>query len=421
MRWSNWSKTCSCVPKQYLEPSSLSEIQETLLTLKQSSLSLKVAGFGHSVMPIACSDDILISLRKMSGLKDYDEQSHVVTFWAGTSLKEVVKILRDKKRAITNIPVIGDVTLAGLIATGSHGTGLGLRSLMESLTSMELMTSDGTVHTFTGEQLNAARVHLGVLGIVVSISFQTLPEFGVLVTTERMPWKKLMADLEGLLPENPNLQFYYLPHTEEGMVTNFQETDHPWISLPDTVAAVPFLAKCRYELAERINGLAPYFNRRQVKTFPQEEQILRWDQAYIFQKELPLLFGCEYAISLEDSPSALSEMKQFADQQKYTSSMVWHIRFGSAEQGWLSPAYARDSAYISVYVYYKSTRLDYLKNMERILCRYQGRPHWGKWSDQTKEYFQSVFPKWSDFCSFRRELDPEGRFLNPMTKKIFIR
>ncbi len=51
--------------------------------------------------------------------------------------------------------------------------------------------------------------------------------------------------------------------------------------------------------------------------------------------------------------------------------------------------------------------------------KHGGRPHWGKLNTLGREDFRKLYPRWDDFAAVRRELDPQGRFLNDYLRKLF--
>ena len=82
------------------------------------------------------------------------------------------------------LPNLGDIdaqTVAGAIATGTHGTGARHRGLADQVRALELVTADGAVRTCSpsenAEVFAAARVGLGALGVLVSVTLQTVPAF----------------------------------------------------------------------------------------------------------------------------------------------------------------------------------------------------------------------------------------------------
>ena len=60
-----------------------------------------------------------------------------------------------------------------------------------------------------------------------------------------------------------------------------------------------------------------------------------------------------------------------------------------------------------------------LSDFEELGIKYNGRPHWGKEFNVGSEYFRSVYPLWDEFLKLREEMDPNGRFMNPMLRELF--
>jgi FAD/FMN-containing dehydrogenase len=56
--------------------------------------------------------------------------------------------------------------------------------------------------------------------------------------------------------------------------------------------------------------------------------------------------------------------------------------------------------------------------IQPIFRRHGGRPHWGKLNSLTTKDFASLYPRWNDFVSLRRQMDPEGRLMNSYLKGI---
>ena len=48
-----------------------------------------------------------------------------------------------------------------------------------------------------------------------------------------------------------------------------------------------------------------------------------------------------------------------------------------------------------------------------------GRPHWAKQSNLVKKDYIKLYPKFEDFVSLRKKLDPNDIFMNEFLRKIF--
>ena len=112
-------------------------------------------------------------------------------------------------------------------------------------------------------------------------------------------------------------------------------------------------------------------------------------------------------------------MREALESQHHEVFFPIEVRFIKADDIWLSPFYQRDTCSIAVHRYFDEDFTPFFKTIEPILRKYQGRPHWGKLNTLVAEDFRNLYPRWNDFAEVRRELDPDGRFLNPYLKALF--
>ncbi|MEE6516073.1 hypothetical protein FKM82_025279, partial [Ascaphus truei] len=76
---------------------------------------------------------------------------------------------------------ISDVAAAGVIGTGTHNTGIHHGILATQVVTLTMMTASGDIvecsESVNAEIFQAGRVHLGSLGVILSITFQCKPAF----------------------------------------------------------------------------------------------------------------------------------------------------------------------------------------------------------------------------------------------------
>ena len=61
----------------------------------------------------------------------------------------------------------------------------------------------------------------------------------------------------------------------------------------------------------------------------------------------------------------------------------------------------------------------YLRAVDRLLGEFDARVHWGKLHFLTPEQLAERYPESARFIAIRRELDPEGVFLNDHLRPLF--
>lgn len=170
--WRNWSGAQAARPGEVARPATEAEVVETVTRAAEAGLHVKTVGAGHSFSGVAVTDGVLISLDELSGVVNVDREAMEVTFLAGTRLRDVPRLLRPHGLALANQGDVDPQSLAGAIATSTHGTGLGFTGLAGMVRRQRIVTAEGTVHDVgPGDELfELGRVHLGALGVVTRVT-----------------------------------------------------------------------------------------------------------------------------------------------------------------------------------------------------------------------------------------------------------
>src|SRR3954467_11910413 len=210
MPWANWSGAQSCTPRQVLHPDSEAEIAEIV---KRGEGPIRVAGTGHSFTDIVLTDGVLLHLDRMASLTRVE--GDVAHAQAGMTLHALGPALAAHGLALENQGDIDAQTVAGALATGTHGTGATYRNLSANVVGMRLVDGRGDLVELTDpEDLKAARVSIGALGVVTEVSIRCVPLFGLRRIDERRPLSEVMERLAELVAGHDHLEFFAFPHTD---------------------------------------------------------------------------------------------------------------------------------------------------------------------------------------------------------------
>ena len=127
----------------------------------------------------------------------------------------------------------------------------------------------------------------------------------------------------------------------------------------------------------------------------------------------------EYAVPAAAGPEALLELREL--MRRHPPEILCPVEYRSlaADDVWLSPACGRDSVTLSVHQGAGLPFEAFFRDAEAVFRNHAGRPHWGKWHRCDAETLAGLYPHWEDFHAVRREVDPQGRFLNPYLKELF--
>ncbi len=322
-----------------------------------------------------------------------------------------------------NLPDINKQSLAGAISSGTHGTGAEIRAIHGQVHSFRLATADGRVlecdPSTNADLFAAARVGIGAFGILTEVTLRNSPLKRVERNVWLQPIEDTMRDWPALQASHRNVEFYYLPFTGMSAVITHDETDAEATPRPPTQDndAVMHLKALRDWL-----GWSPSLRRkvaRQVLRSLKPEKVVA-ESWQLLSNERPIRFNeMEYHLPREAQLSALGEVIEAIETGRPDVFFPIEARVIKQDDAWLSPFYERDCGSIAVHAFYKDDYSFLFEVVEPILRRHGGRPHWGKLNSLKFADFTALYPRFSDAAKIRRDLDPEGRFLNPYLKGVF--
>jgi FAD-linked oxidoreductase len=411
--WKNWSGVQSSYPAARWAPASEDELSSSLA---ERAGPIRVVGSGHSFMPLVPTAGTLITLDGMTGLIAHHARTHRATFHAGTRLGDVGPALAVIGQEMPNLPDINKQSLAGAIATGTHGTGRQFKAIHGEVTAMRLIAANGEIidcsPTARREVFDAARVGLGAFGVVTRVELQNRPLARVLKRTYVAQLDEAIEHWPQLVALHRNVEFYAVPFTGLASVITCNETDRPIQPRgPDRDTEGLMSLKQLRDLFGFSNGLRRRLAQSAMADMPPEEAV---DEGWkLLSNDRPVRFNeIEYHFPLETQARALRETIAAIEDHRPDVFFPIEVRVIGADDAWLSPFHERVSGSIAVHAYYKDDHRFFFDLIEPIFRRHGGRPHWGKLNSLREADFAALYPRWRDAMAVRRELDPEGRFLN---------
>jgi L-gulono-1,4-lactone dehydrogenase len=427
--WRNWVGDQSCSPASVERPSSCEELIETVRANAAAGRTLHVAGSGHSFTEAAMTDDVMIRIESLDRVLDLDPESGRVRVEAGIRLADLNEGLHQHGRALENLGDIDRQTLAGAISTATHGTGAKLRNISAQVEAVELVTADGELRSIgadSPDELLAARVGLGALGAIYSVTLRTLPAFTLHRVDKPRPLAEVIARFDELAEANDHFEFFVFPHTETALTIERNRSDlapkprgavKTWAS---DVLIENTIGDLALRLTRRRPSMIPRLSRGAAKMMSQGERL---DRSYrIFANERRIRFTeMEYCLPRERAPEALRRVLDLISRRRFEVAMPIECRVVAADDALLSPSHERTSSYIAVHQYQGMEWRPYFEAVEGIMNEYEGRPHWGKRHFQTHETLAGRYPRWQDFQAVRERLDPDRAFRNEYTERVLGR
>jgi FAD-linked oxidoreductase len=433
VHWQNWAGLESAEPRDVRRPASVDEVVEAVVDARRDGSTVKMVGSGHSFTGIAAPRDTMLLPQQLSGIIGVDRDAMTVTAYAGTQLKVLNSELERLGLSLHNMGDIAEQTLAGAVSTGTHGTGGVVAGLAAQLAGLQLVTGTGDVVDASREEnpdvFETARVGLGALGILTTVTFAVEPLFLLEAHEQPMSWDEALGSFDEMVAESHHCDMYWFPHTDRLLTKRNTRLDadvseaeplprvRGWVDdelLTNTVFGALTAA------ANRAPGVIPRMNQVSARVLSPRTYS---DVAHrVFTSPRRVVFReMEYAVPREAGLDALREARRVVDSSDWRISFPVEIRVAAADDVPLSTAYGRDSFYLAFHTHHRSdwrTHTSYLEAMERVMRDHDGRPHWGKLHTRTAADLAPAYPRFADFLALRDRLDPDRVFANDYLLRV---
>jgi FAD-linked oxidoreductase len=424
--WTNWAGNQSCAPTAIRRPTSEGELVAIVKEAAASGTRVKCVGAGHSFTPIACTDGVLVDLSSYGRVLGHDAETRTVTVQAGISLSALSDELDQRGLALENMGDIAYQSIAGATATATHGTGWHFGNISSRIVGMRLIAGDGSIVEATAEEnpevLAAARVGIGALGIVSTVTIEASKAFRLHAIEEPMRVDEILGDFDGYMSSADHVEFYWVPHTAWALTKRNRRTDEPAVPRGKVKEVVNdlLLTNVGFGALCRIGRRRPSWIPKMAKILPSTGRVEytdRSDRVFTSPRKVKF-YEMEYAIPRDAIPEALNRVRALVDEAGIQLSFPVEVRVVAPDDIPLSTAEGRATGYIAVHVYQGTAYDTYFQGVERIMTSYGGRPHWGKMHFQGHEALAERYPRWDEFQAVRRRLDPEGRFTNQYLERV---
>jgi len=422
-RWRNWAGNQRTDPVRTVAAHDTGEVVAAVKDAARDGLRLKAIGSGHSFTAIAVPDDVAVRAPSDPRLLQVDATG-LATVPAGMTLRTLNPLLWARGWALPNLGDIDAQTVAGAIATGTHGTGARHRGLADQVRALELVTADGAVRSCSPSEnadvFAAARVGLGALGILVSVTLQTVAAFRLHAIEAARPLEGALELFDG---EDDHVEFYWFPHTDVAATkrNNPTDADGPTRGRVSEWVGDELIGNGAFALVSRLGAaapsLVPRLNRFAAGQFAHSEYVDRSYRVFTSPRRVRFL-EMEYAVPRAALPDAFAGLRRVVQRHGQAVTFPVEVRVAAADDIPLSTAAGRDSAYLAVHVHRSEPHEAYFGAIEAVMRDLDGRPHWGKLHTRTAADLRSAYPGFDAFVALRDRLDPERRFGNAHLERV---
>ncbi|MEU7471116.1 D-arabinono-1,4-lactone oxidase [Streptomyces sp. NPDC044984] len=409
----NWAGNITYAAKELHRPHSANALQN----LVAGSSRVRVLGSGHSFNEIVepGEDGVLLSLDALPPEIDVDTTARTVRVGGGVRYAELAREVHRHGLALANMASLPHISVAGSVATGTHGSGVGNGPLASSVRAVEMVVADGSRGRFTQGVTNlfgGVVTSLGALGVVTALTLGLEPAFEVeqRVFTE-MPLEGLdQATFEAVMSAAYSVSLFTdwrAPGFRQVWVkrrTDQPLPDFPWAA-PATEKMHPVPGMPAVNCTEQFGVPGPWHER--LPHFRAE-----------FTPSSGAELQSEYLMPRESALAALHAL----DGIRETVAPVLQtceVRTVAADDQWLGPSYGRDTVAVH-FTWIEDTRavLPVVRRVEEALAPFDARPHWGKVFTTPAAELRARYPRMNDFRNTVDDLDPRRKFTNAFVRDV---
>ena len=393
-QWTNWVGNQSFTPARHAMPRSEDEVAALVREAAAQGMGVRCVGAGHSFTPVHQTDGLLLDLSALSGVVSADPARRRAVARAGTPIHGFYEPLWERGLALRNQGDIDDQHIAGAVATATHGSGIGNTCFSGVVRGVSLVTPDGTIRHIGEDEprlLRAAQVSVGTLGVMTDLELEVAEAYRLSEQIDVWPWQEVMDRWDELVHGHRHFGFFWMPSEESAALYNIEGhgamTDRCYVKIYDE--ATP----------DQPDSAEPG---------------RRTDRCYRIYPMVydPNFHELEYFVPLERGPEALAAMRELMLASLPDSVYPLEVRTVGPDEAFLSPNYKTATTVISVSGTPGTDYWDYLRSVDALLAQFDARVHWGKLHFMNSERLHALYPEADEFIAVRRELDPEGVFLN---------
>jgi FAD/FMN-containing dehydrogenase len=452
--WQNWSGNLSSHPARVFHPRSRRAIVEIVRRARSEGRKIRVTGSSHSFSPLVPTDDFLVynSAMRAVSVDKSDPARPLVTVESGATGADALAVMTPAGVALPTNVVLQSVTYGGLIAAGCHGSGWENPTLSDLVESMDIVDASGTVRTYSeaevgAEVMNAARLNLGLFGIIDRMTLRAVPVFNVRhVDRTDLTMSAVLEDLAEIVTSHDYADLFWWPFNDRIWLKTYDRTTDPVTLRPGQEAQeklVDFLGVLAgvrfYQWLLTHPSATPEVSRLLFRLLTNRDVVEPVSNAIHYQDYIERIkvANAEFAIPVTSDFQDVKQVWQtvvdmtsaLADAGRYPFNLTLNARFIRNSESLLSPAFGNEhTCFIEVLSYAPTPGWeDFSAAVAQEWMKLPGaRPHWPKEFQQIPgiiPYLRGALGEnLRRFLAIREELgvDPDRMFVNPYLNTVLF-
>ncbi|KAI9358000.1 hypothetical protein DFJ73DRAFT_794181 [Zopfochytrium polystomum] len=443
-----------CQPAEIRYPANVDDVVAAVKDAIARNQTIRGFAAGHSTNRILCADGgISVSTtQNLTSIVSVDRAAKTVRVQAGAHLATFTRELQQQHGlAILGLVDYGAITVGGAIATGAHSSSLRYGAAVhDHVVGFTVVDGTGAVRNVSktdggdGDAFRALQTNLGMLGIVVDVTFQAVDAFKVRAVQVDLSAQE--GNLENVIVDQARAHdfanFYWFVSQKTAVLhgfdivpaatagTGYRKTWDPY------TAAVPWAWSTIVQpildaTSEDVLCLLADARALQLR-FNEANDTVGW-YGDMYMGHICAGNGClfphtddiEIAIPLSRLPAALSAVRRIVSRTLACfPEFGIYVRFALASESLLGIMAGQDVALVETHILRRKDDPDSRPHLGfsvfdeisyALQSEFGGVPHWGKNFARDFYGIEARLPNYARFEKVRRQFDPSSIFTSPFT------
>jgi hypothetical protein len=449
VRWMNWARLASCRARFVSTPQSIEDLAWAVREARTRGLHLRVVGSGFSWSSLVPSDDALIFCERLNRI-NVDADAATVWVEAGVTNRELNRELARHGLCMPWNVVLETVRIAGIASTGTHGTGKLTSTVGDLVEAFEVVDAAGELRvlseeTVGAEIMNAARLGLGLFGVIARIKLRVVPIHRVRQTDQRIRATEMLERLPSLVETHDSVELYWFPFNRDVWMRTIDRTDAPrtsashgfWfrtLNFLQNAAAIVFFDF----VTKLVPAITPALLRVGMSMLPFRTRVLDLPESHHYHHWIEMMpAGClevgfkadaDFANVRRAWATTERVVDAYAKRGLYPLNISLNVRFIGSSRTLLTPAYGEGmTCYVEIMW---MGRPKGWAELSSELCRAWlevpgAMPHWSKEFEHVPGVVPIIRASLGDrharflAALAKSGVDPERTFWNPLVHRLF--
>jgi alditol oxidase len=409
----NWAGNLTYHAEHVYAPKTVAELQQYVTHLA----SMRALGSRHSFNTIADTTTNQLYLVHLDSI-EVNDKARTVTVGAAVRYGTLAPIIDAKGYAIHNLASLPHITVAGAIATATHGSGVKNGNLATAVSAIEYVDATGKLITLTrkkdGDRFLSQIVSLGSFGMVTKVTLDLLPRFDMTqVVYRNLSMDQLEHNLEAIMSSGYSVSLF----------TDWKDNRIAQVWIKDKLPA-GHTANKPIDIAPDFYGAKPATqNMHPIESSSAENCTDQMGVPGPWYERMPHFkmnftpsagaeLQTEYFVPRNRGYEAIRAVQSLSDKIA-PHLFITELRSIAADDLWMSMAYKRDS--LAIHFTWKPETPEVtalLPEIEAKLAPFEARPHWAKIFTIPPATLASRYEKINDFKAALNKQDPTSKFRN---------